>query len=672
MENKIGVFMCGCGSNIKDMVDMDAIANLAKSRKDVGTVQINDFYCNQEGKTKISETIKQDGLTHVIVVGCSPKTHLTTFEKCCEEGGINPYHLQMVNAREQVTWVTEGKDHATDKIKSLLNGAINRVVMQDALQKKEVDCNTDVVIIGGGVAGIEAAINIGQAGDRNVYILESQPSIGGNVVKYDELFPNMECAPCMVAPRLSEINNLENVKVITGAEITDILGFFGNFTVKGLQKAKFVDTEKCIGCQACFDSCPVSVKGKFDLGMKDKKAIDILFPGSVPNSAFIDKEACLRFKGQDCTLCKENCPFDALAYDQEDTEFELQAGAIIIAAGAELYDISKAPEFGYKTVENVYTTLEFERLVGQTGPTDGQILLKSGDEPKSVAIVHCAGSKNKDHLPYCSGMCCMNALKAAKIIRHKLPDTKVYELYVDLTLAGKDHQEFCNHVKHEGVEFIQLKDSNSVKINQEEARINISIDPKNPGGITITQSGDKIKLNYEDIQGKKGTLEIDMVLLSVGMMPNSSLKPIQEMLKLPVDERGFLSEMNIKINEVSSTIEGVYIVGNAQYPKDISASVTQAVAATGKVFSKLIPGKKLVTETAITQIDAELCSGCKVCISLCPYKAIKFNEEEKKSEVIDVLCQGCGTCVASCASGAAKSLHFTDNQIFEELKGVLA
>jgi len=663
MQNNIGIFMCGCGTNIKDMVNMDEITAYAKSRPGVGLILVNDFYCNIDGKNLIKETIRKEKLTHVIVVGCSPKTHLATFEKCCEEGGLNAYYLQMVNAREQVTWVTEGKQNSTEKIKSLINGAVNRVVVQEALEKKQIDCNTDVVIIGGGIAGIEAAILIGQAGDRNVYIIEKEPSLGGNIVKYDEVFPNMECAPCMVAPRLSELSSLEKVKVITSAEVQDIVGYFGNYSIKVKQNAKYVDEQKCIGCQACFEVCPATYSSKFDENMRDKKAIDILFPGSVPNCAFIVKEKCLRFNGQDCTLCKDSCPFDALKYDDTDKETVVNAGAIIVATGSELYDIAKAAQYGYKRIDNVYTTLEFERIIAQTGPTDGQLVLKSGDTPKSVAVIHCAGSKNKDHLPYCSGICCLNALKASKIIKHRIPDVKVTELYVDLTLPGKQHHDFYEGIKHEGVDFVQLKNSAAVSIDQENA--NIPIDPNNPAGI-------KIKVTYTDIHGKTDTISVDMVVLSPGLVPAQSTRNIQEMLKLPIDKNGFLSEDNMKLNEVSSTIEGIFIAGTAQYPKDISATVSQALASCGKVFSKLVPGKKLDVEVMVSQIDQDLCAGCKVCIALCPYKAINFNEDTKKSELIDVLCQGCGTCVAACPSGAAKSLHFTDKQIFEEIKGVLA
>ncbi len=650
MKVRIGVYICSCGTNIPDNLDIDKLVKFSSDLDNVEYVKVYNLLCSEDGKIFLAEDIIKEKPDLIVIAACTPKEHEKTFRNILQKVGFNPYLFQMVNIREQVAWVTSDKSDATEKANAYIRAAVKRVALHVPLEKKEIDCNTDVLVIGAGPAGMEAALLLAKA-DRKVYLVEKNSFIGGRVARYEDVFPKMECASCMLESNMDDVLHNENIELLNYSEVHEVLGFLGNFVVKISKKARFVDKDKCIGCGACYEPCPVKVKNEFDYNLSDRKAIYIPYEGALPNVPVIDKTSCLRFSGQDCKICKEACPFDAINYDDKDETLEKNVGGIIVATGFELFDPFVLPEFGYGKIPEVYTSLEFERILSQTGPTGGKLLMKNSKEPESIAIIHCVGSRDKNYKEYCSSVCCLYALKFAHIIKKHLPTAKVYEIYADWCLPGKDNQAFLDSLKNWGnIQFIHT----SLPMNVESK-----------------QSDDKVDLSCVDVSGKKCEISADMVILCPAMIPAKDTSKLAEIFSITLSKDGFFAEGHTKVAPVSTNIEGIFIAGCAQGPKDIQNSIAQGAAAAGQVLSTLLPGRKLELEVITAEIDENACSECMICVGLCPYKAITIDNEKKIAVVNAVLCKGCGTCVAACPSGASQGKHFTTQQIFTEIEEVL-
>ena len=639
MAERIGVYVCKCGPNIGDKVDVGTIVNKVRGIKDVAVAKSHNLLCSGDGLKFLKEEIKNEKLSRVVIAACTPKQYEVKFMRACEEAGLNPYLMQMTNIREQCAWVTPDKSAATEKAKSFVIAAINRVSLQESIEKKEIDIQPDVLVVGGGVAGLEACLSLAQKG-RKVYLVEKSPCIGGLTARFEEVYPTMECAPCMIAPELQEVLQKENIETFTYSEIEEVVGSFGNFTVKVKKKARYVSEEACIGCDACFEPCPVEVSNEYDEGLSTRKAIYLPFAGSLPNVPVIDEDNCKRFKGEECSICKENCSFDAINFDDEDRIIEKDVGAIILATGSTLFDPKELPQYGYGKYDNVVTAMQLERLNASNGPTGGKIQLKNGKEPKSMAFVYCVGRKEKG---YCSGICCMYSLTLAHLVKEKLPGVKMHNFYTDLCLPKKEHQKMYKEAVEKGIEFIRSGEN-----------------------VTVTDEGEKIIVGTN---GKK--VSVDMVVLAPAVEPNSDTEKIAEVLDIPRDDQGFFAEEHTLMKPFATALEGVFVVGSCQGPKDIGDAVAQGGAAAGRILSKLVPGEKLELEAKVSEINEDLCSGCNICIVLCPYSAISRDAEKKISVVDETLCRGCGTCVSACPTGAARAKHFTKEQIFAEIKGVV-
>jgi heterodisulfide reductase subunit A len=643
MDVRIGVYVCKCGPNIGDVVDVDAIVSDVKSMEGVVTAKSHNLLCAEDGQEFLKEEIKKEQLSRVVIAACTPKQYEHLFMRVCEEAGLNPYLLAMTNIREQCAWVTPDPAAATEKAKSFCIAAIKRVSLQEAIENREIEIQPDVLVVGGGIAGLEACLSLAAQKGRQVYLVEKSPCIGGITVRFEEVCPTMECAPCMLAPELQEVLQKENIETFTYSEVGEVLGSLGNFTVKLRKKARYIDEEACIGCDACFEPCPIEVPNEFDEGLSQRKAIYLPFAGALPNVPVIDKDNCLRLKGEECNACEDSCPFGAINFSDEDKIIEKKVGAIILAVGSTLFDPKALPQYGYGKFDNVLTGLQLERLNASSGPTGGRILLKNGKEPESIAFIHCVGRKEKG---YCSGICCMYSLALAHFMKEKLPDVKIYGFYSDLCLPKKEHQEMYEEAVNKGVEFIRIDESTSVATD-----------------------GEKLLVEFET-DGKK-KVAVDMVVLAPAVEPNKDTEKLAELLDIPRDSYGFFSGEHILIKPFSTTREGVFVAGSCQGPKDISESVAQGSAAAGKVLSRLIPGEKLELEAKVAEIDEDLCSGCNTCISLCPYSAIAHDEDKEVSVVDDRLCRGCGTCAAACPTGACRARHFTADQIVSEIVGVV-
>ena len=556
MEKKIGVYICECGPNIADKIDIDKVIEAILSSTDVSVVERYKLLCSADGKKFLEEEIKKHGLTHLVVAACSPKEHEKTFMQVCENAGINPYLFQLANIREQCAWITEDKDEATKKAIRLIKAAIGRVNYHASLDKKEIDSNPDVLVIGGGISGIEASLQLASS-DRKIYLIEKTPILGGLITNFEKNFDSMKPISKFLNDKIEKIEKNENIKVFKNCEVEEAIGFFGNFEIK----------------------------------------------------------------------VKSN--------EEDGSKAQFNVGAIVLAIGSKLYDLEESNKFGYKKLDNVITSLEFEKM-----NSSGKINLKNGKAPKSAAIIHCVG---RDKKGYCSEICCMYSLKFARYLKEKIPSIKITNVYSDLCIPGKKNQKFYEETKGKNTDFIRAS------INE------------------ITKNKDQLNIKYKNENGNTENLLVDLVVLSPAIEAVEDAFKITEITGISQDDYGFFEEEHEKINPVSTSTEGIYIAGCAQGPKNISDSIIQSEAVAGKILSSLIPGKKIEPEVKISQISKSLCIGCKTCLTVCSYGAINFDEARKISVVNEVICRGCGNCVAACPSGAASIKHFTFKQIHKEL-----
>ena len=652
MEPRIGVYICHCGSNIAATVDVEDIAKFAQGLDSVVIARAYKFMCSEPGQSLIKEDIKKLGLNRVVVASCSPTMHEPTFRRACQEAGLNPYNFEMANIREHCSWVTEDKKEATEKAKALVGAAVRRVYYHQSLETKEVPVNPDTLIIGGGIAGIQAALKIADSRHK-VYLVERSPSIGGHMAQLDKTFPTLDCSACILTPKMTQVGSHPYIELLTYSEVEEVAGFIGNFKVKVRKKARYIDENKCTGCGLCQTKCPWKVDSEYEAGLGKRKAIYTPFPQAVPNVPVIDREHCAYFLKGTCRLCEKVCEAKAIDFEQQDKIVEIEVGNIILATGFQVFDPTPIYQYGYGRLDNVITSLEFERIVNSSGPTNGHIVLKDGSTPQSIAIIHCVGSRDIKYHEYCSRVCCMYSMKFAYLIKEHLPGTEVYELYIDIRSFGKGYEEFYNRVLNEGTTFIRSRPAeitNVAEKPEEESRL-------------IVQ--------FEDtLIGLQRRLPVDMVILGCGLEPQPDVESVARLFNISRSADGFFMEKHPKLEPVSTMSDGIFVAGCCQGPKDIPDTVAQASAAAAEVLSIISKGSVEI-EAATAVIDERICSGCQICCEVCPYSAISFDEQKKVCQVNEALCKGCGSCVGGCPSDAISLNHFTNEQIVAEMEGML-
>ena len=650
-EVKIGVYICHCGKNIADTVDVEEVAKYAATLPSVALSRDYKFMCSEPGQNMIKEDIKQLGLNRIVVASCSPLMHEPTFRSAIQEAGMNPYLFEMANIREHCSWVTEDHKAATEKAKALLSAAIKRVYYQQPLEIREVPVNPNTLIIGGGIAGIQAALEIADS-EHEVYLVERDPSIGGHMIQFDKTFPTLNCSACILTPKMTSVGSHPYINLMAYSEVDEISGFVGNFKAKIRKKARYVNEDKCNGCGVCITKCPWKADSEFDLGLSQRKAIYTPFPQAVPNIPVIDKEHCAYFLKGTCRACVKFCETGAIDFEQVDQIVEVEAGNIIVTTGYDTFDPTAITQYGYGRFDNIYTGLEFERICNAVGPTSGKIVLKDGSEPKSVAILHCVGSRDENYHEYCSRVCCMYALKYSHLIKEST-NADVYQMYIDMRCFGKGYEEFYKRLSEEGVNFIRGKAAEVTDRATNE-----------------DEKGKLIVCGEDTLLGKTIRIPVDMVILATALEPRSDAADVAKLLTISQSGDGFFLERHPKLDPVATMTEGIFIAGCCQGPKDIPDTVAQASAAATRVLSLISKGK-VKLEAAIAVIDEEKCSGCRICNLLCPYNAISCIEDEKVCRINEALCKGCGTCAAACPSGAITHKQFTTEEIIAEMEGVL-
>lgn len=656
MTERIGVYVCHCGTNIAGVVDVAEVSRWAGEHlAGQGVVVSRDykFMCSSLGQELIQKDIKELGLTRVVVAACSPHLHEKTFRNACAGADLNPYLCELVSIREQDSWVHTDKSAATDKAKAIISGGVARVAHHEALEPLRVPIHPATLIVGGGIAGIQAALEIADAG-YHVYLVEREPSIGGHMAQFDKTFPTLDCSACILTPKMVDAGNHPNITLLTWSEVVKVDGYVGNFAVTINKKARYVNEELCTGCGICWEKCPWKVVDEvFEAGLGKRKVIYVPFPQAVPKYPVIDAENCAYFLKGTCKACEKFCPTDAIDFNQKDEQITVEVGNIILATGYDLFDVRRIPQYGYGRLPNVYTSLEFERLSNAAGPTGGNIVLRDGKTvPKTVGVVHCVGSRDQNYNPYCSVICCMQSLKFAHLV-HERTGAEVYNFYIDMRTPFKDYEEFYQRLLEEGTHFVRGKVAeitDFARTPDEEGRMIIQVE--------------------DTLIGKQRRIPVDMVILSAGLEPRADAKETGKLFGLSCGTAGWFIERHPKLDPVATMTEGIFIAGCAQGPKDIPASVAQGAAASARVLGK-IQQKEIALEPVRASINEAQCSGCRICNGLCPFNAILFHEDKMVSEINPALCQGCGTCVAACPAGAISGTGFSNEQILSQIEGLL-
>lgn len=653
---RTGVFICHCGTNIAGTVDVERVAAAARELPDVAFATTYKYMCSEQGQQMIKEAIEENKLDRIVIGSCSPRMHETTFRKLLKGTAINPYLLEIANLREQCAWVHTDKEKATEKAIDLVTMAVAKAGSNKPLRTSSIPVHKRALVIGGGIAGIQAALDVADAG-HEVTLVEREPSIGGHMVMLDKTFPTLDCSACISTPKMSELAAHPNVTLRTSCEVESVSGYVGNFEVTLRQKARYINHDLCTGCGLCETKCPTSTVSEFNQGLSQRKAVYRPFPQAVPGKPVIDKEHCRMLTSGKCGVCQKVCPLGAVNFEDEDKLVTETYGAIIVATGYEPIDWRPLyPEYGGGKFPDVISGLEFERLVNASGPTEGHIQRPSdGKEPKDVVIIKCVGSRDPARgRRYCSRACCMYGAKHAHQVIEKIPGAHVYIFYMDVRTPGKGYEEFYERTRSEGATYIRGRVSK------------------------IYRQGSRLVVKGEDsLIGRSVEVQADMVILNTAMIPAAESRELAGTLGIAADADGWLTEAHPKLRPAETQTAGVFLAGTCQGPKDIPDTVAQASAAAVKVCG-LFSHNELETSPMVSAVDKIKCCACGQCVGVCPYQAISLVDfpdrtpqgqriTRKAAEVNESLCQGCGSCAASCRTGAIDLKGFTNLQILKEV-----
>lgn len=659
---RIGVFVCWCGSNIAATVDVVQVAQTLGKEPGVVYATEYPYMCSEAGQNLVLQAIREHRLTGVVICSCSPRMHEATFRKAVSRAGLNPYMLEIANIREQCSWIHKSKEEATEKAVVLGRAAIAKVHLNAPLTAGQSPVTKRALVIGGGIAGIQTALDIAEAGFQ-VDLVEKEPTIGGKMAQIDKTFPTLDCAACILTPKMVDAAQQERIQIMAYSQVESVKGFVGNFTVTIRHKARYVDEAKCTGCGLCTEKCPQkNAPNAFNLGLNTRRAIYIPFAQAVPKVATIDPDYCTMLKTGKCGVCSKVCTAGAIDYRQRDRLEERQYGAIVAATGFRPISLEKYGEYAYGQSPDVVTSLELERLMNAAGPTGGTLLRPSdGTHPHTLVFVQCVGSRcdgDGRGKSYCSKICCMYTAKHAMLCREKYPDTEVYVFYIDVRTPGKGFDEFYRRAVEEyGVHYI-----------------------KGQVGKVVPQGGKLLVQASDLLENRQLHIRADMVVLAAAVEPDPSARPLATMLTASMDTNDFFTEAHPKLRPVESPTAGVFLSGACQGPKDIPETVAQAGAAAAKVIG-LLAKDHLTCNPCVAQPNEGMCNGCSACEKVCPYGAITYADKKfrgpkretvlrRVAQVNPAVCQGCGACTVACPSGAMDLLGFSNRQIMAEVDAI--
>ncbi|MDP2937050.1 MAG: CoB--CoM heterodisulfide reductase iron-sulfur subunit A family protein [Dehalococcoidia bacterium] len=656
---RIGIFLCHCGTNIAGVVNISQVREAVKDIPQVVLVEESKYMCSEMGQGGIREAIEKNKLDRVIISACSPRMHENTFRKTVADAGLNPYLLEIANVREQDSWVhADDKEAATEKAIALTRTAVAKALLNQPLTPKRVGLTKRALVIGGGIAGIQAALDIANAG-HPVVLVEREPTIGGRMAQLDKTFPTLDCSSCILTPRMVEANQHPNITIFTYSEVMSVSGFVGNFKVQIRQKARHVDSVKCTGCGICWQKCPDLVPSEFDTGLGGRKIIYVPFAQAIPNVPVIDMPNCRYVKHLEaakegkklppCRICEKLCPTGAIDWEQEDQVLTEDFGAIVVATGFKPFDYGRYTEFGAGKYPDVIGLLQLERLLSASGPTNGELKRPSdGAHPKTVVFLSCIGSRDERMgKPYCSKVCCMVMAKQAILLKDHDPEIQPYVFYIDVRAGGKDYEEFYQRSQREqGVLWLRGRVS---KLYQDNGKV--------------------IVMGEDSLMGRPVEIAADLVVMATGMEANDGAVDLAQTLHISYDTHGFMVEAHPKLRPLETNTDGIFLAGTVSGPRDIPETVAQGSGVAAKVLG-LFSKDELATDPTVAYVDAMRCTGCFLCAEVCPYGAIDkepSRDGRLLAKVNESLCKGCGLCVAGCRGNCINLRGFTNQQVIEEI-----
>ncbi len=640
----IGAYICHCGTNIAGTVDIEELVKKVGKIKGVAIARDYKYLCSSPGQEIIKNDLENENLDRIVIAACAPQMHESTYRKIMANAGKNPYLLEIANIREQASWVHSDKERTTEKAFDLIKMSVAKLKGDLPLEAMPMSVIQRVLVIGGGIAGIQASLDIANKGFE-VVLVEKEQSIGGRMSQLGKTFPTLDCSACILTPRMVEIATHPGIKMLTYSEVEEISGFIGNFKAKIRIKSRGLDESLCTGCGTCIEKCPTKVPSVYDGGMGKRKAIYTLFPQAVPNIPVIDRTVCQYITSGKCGVCKKICPSGAIDYEREDGIIEEDIGAIVVATGFDPFDPTSKEEYGFGRYKNVITGLQLERLLHTAGPTKGEIKRPSdGKIPNRIAFVQCVGSRDEHANKYCSRVCCMYAIKNALLIKEHDPSAEIFIYYIDIRAFGKGYEEFYKRAQEAGIKFMRGR---AAEIFQKQ----------DTGNLVIRADDTLLGIITEN--------EVDMVVLSVGMIPRADASKIQRMLGIAASPDGFFMEAHAKLRPVDTLVDGVFLAGTAQGPKDIPDTVAQAKGAASGAL-EVIMHTSLELSPLISQVDERLCRGCGDCKDVCEYGAVELVTLDSRlvSRINPALCKGCGACAVTCCNGSIKLRNFADSTVF--------
>ena len=641
MLERIGVFVCHCGLNIAGTVDVERVVAEMKGYPGVAHAENYIYMCSDPGQDLVRRAIQEKGLQGIVMCNCSPSLHERTFRRVVASEGLNPYFCEVANIREHCSWPhAHDREVATRKAITIAKAGVEKVRRNMALTPMVVPLTKRALIIGGGVAGMQAALDIA-AGGYHVVLVEREPTIGGHATQLSGTFPTLDRPACLVTPTMAAVEAHPNITLYTYAEVEEITGYVGNFNVK-IRKRPSSISDACDLCNICVERCPVEVPSEFDRGLSQRKAVYLPSPHACPREMVIDRESCLHFTDGSCSICAEVCPRGAVDFTQEEVTVEEEVGAIIVATGYDL--LPKGSLVEYQEDPDVIDGLQFERILASSGPTGGEVRRPSdGRVPQEVVFIQCCGSRDPEHgVPYCSRVCCMYTAKQALLYKRAVPQGQAYTFYIDVRSDAKGFEEFVKEaVEEQHILYLRGRVSR------------------------VFRDGDKLKVwGADTLSGKSVEVSADLVVLATAMVPSEGARDMARTLNIISGQEGFFTEAHLKLRPVETLTAGIYLAGTAQWPRDIPDTIAQASGAASKVLS-LFSRRELLHEPTVATVDEEVCSGCGYCVPICAYRAIDIDPVKRVARVNEAVCEGCGGCAATCPSGAMQHRNSTARQFFE-------